>query len=172
MTPLDGIRAAVGKRTKVWYAQGCQRTGTATDGLGRAGNLSEALSVAARADAVVLCLGLDAQLEGEQGDAANSPAAGDKIDLAPPGLQRRCSRRSPRSASRPCSSILAGSPLDLAWAHDSATVGAILQAWYPGEEGGNALADILFGDDSPAGRLPVTFPRSLDDVPAVHRATR
>jgi len=59
--------------------------------------------------------------------------------------------------------MIAGSPLDLAWAHDN--VGAIVQAWYPGEEGGNALADILFGAASPAGRLPVTFPRSLADVP-------
>jgi beta-glucosidase len=59
--------------------------------------------------------------------------------------------------------VISGSALNLAWAHDH--VGAIVQAFYPGEEAGNALADILFGDVSPAGRLPVTFPRSLADVP-------
>ncbi len=165
VTPLDGIRAAVGKRTKVWYAQGCQRTGTATDGLERAGNLSEAVSVAARADAVVLCVGLDAGLEGEQGDAAKSPAGGDKLDLALPGLQRRLVEEIAALGKPTVLVILAGSPLDLAWAHESPAVGAILQAWYPGEEGGNALADILFGEESPSGRLPVTFPRSLEHVP-------
>jgi len=60
-------------------------------------------------------------------------------------------------------SVLAGSTLDLTWAQDH--VGAIVYAWYPGGEGGAALADVLFGDVSPAGRLPITFPRSLDDVP-------
>jgi beta-glucosidase len=61
--------------------------------------------------------------------------------------------------------VLAGSALDLSWAHDH--VGAIVQAWYPGEEGGHALADILFGDVSPGGRLPITFPRSVADLPDI-----
>jgi beta-glucosidase len=165
VTPLDGIRAAVGKRTKVWYAQGCKRVGTTTDGLGRAGNLSEALSVAERADAVVLCLGLDASIEGEQGDTANSEAGGDKVDLALPGLQQRLLEMIAALGKPTALVVLAGSPVDLSWAQDSPAVGAILQAWYPGEEAGSALADILFGAESPAGRLPVTFPRSLADVP-------
>jgi beta-glucosidase len=59
--------------------------------------------------------------------------------------------------------VVSGSALNLAWAHDN--VGAIIQAFYPGEEAGSALADIIFGDVSPAGRLPVTFPRSLADLP-------
>ena len=71
------------------YTEGCKLQGTKTDGLGRAGNLSEAVSVAARADVVVLCLGLSADIEGEQGDASNSEAAGDKVDLKLPGLQQR-----------------------------------------------------------------------------------
>jgi beta-glucosidase len=165
VTPLEGIRAAVSKKTKVWYAQGCKRLGTTTDGLGRAGNLSEALSVAERADAVVLCLGLDADIEGEQGDASNSEAAGDKTDLALTGLQQQLLEAVAALGKPTILVVIAGSPLDLAWAHDSEKVGAILQAWYPGEEGGSALADLLFGADSPAGRLPVTFPRSLADVP-------
>ena len=61
--------------------------------------------------------------------------------------------------------VLAGSALDLRWAHEHPGVGAILYAWYPGEEGGAALADLLFGDVSPAARLPVTFPAALQDVP-------
>jgi beta-glucosidase len=165
VTPLDGIRAAVGKRTQVWYAQGCKRTGTGTDGLGRAGNLSEAISVAQRADAVVVCVGLDADIEGEQGDAGNSEAAGDKVDLELPGLQKRLCEEIAALGKPTIVVVLAGSPLNLAFADESPHVGAILQAWYPGEEAGTALADVLFGAESPAGRLPITFPRSIHDVP-------
>ena len=163
VTPLDGIRAAVSPRTKVWYAQGCKRQGTKTDGLGRAGNLSEAVSIAQRADAVVLCLGLSADIEGEQGDAGNSEAAGDKLDLRLTGLQQPLLEAIVALGKPTVLVVLAGSAMDLRWAHDN--VGAIVQAWYPGEEGGTALAEVLFGDVSPAGRLPITVPRTIDDVP-------
>jgi len=167
VTPLDGIRAAVSPRTKVWYTDGCHLQGTKTDGLGRSGNLSEAVSVAQRADAVVLCLGLSAEIEGEQGDAGNSEAAGDKVGLGLTGLQNRLLELVVGVGKPTVLVVLSGSPLDLAWAHEHA--GAILQAWYPGEEGGAAIADVLFGDYSPAGRLPVTFPRSVDDLPPFER---
>jgi beta-glucosidase len=163
VTPLDGIRAAVSQATKVLYTDGCKLQGTKTDGLGRAGNLSEAVSVAARADVVVLCLGLSADIEGEQGDAGNSEAAGDKIDLKLPGLQQRLMEMIVALGRPTVLCVLAGSALDLTWAQDH--VAAIVYAWYPGGEGGSALADVLFGDVSPAGRLPITFPRSMDDVP-------
>ena len=167
VTPLEGIRAAVAPGTRVWYAQGCQRLGTKTDGLGRAGNLSEAVSVASRADAVVLCLGLSADIEGEQGDAGNSEAAGDKTDLALTGLQQTLLETAVALGKPTVLVVLAGSPLDLAWAHDHSGPGAILAAWYPGAEGGAALADVLFGKVSPAGRLPVTFPRRVADLPPI-----
>jgi beta-glucosidase len=163
VTPLDGIRGAVSPATKVLYTDGCKLQGTKTDGLGRAGNLSEAVSVAARADVVVLCLGLSADIEGEQGDAGNSEAAGDKIDLKLPGLQQRLMEMIVALGKPTVLCVLAGSALDLTWAQDH--VPAIVYAWYPGGEGGSALADVLFGDVSPAGRLPITFPRSMDDVP-------
>jgi beta-glucosidase len=165
VTPLEGIRAAVSAQTKVWYAQGCQRLGTKTDGLGRAGNLSEALAVAARADLVILCLGLSADIEGEQGDAGNSEAGGDKTDLTLTGLQQPLLEAVVGLGKPTVLVTLAGSPLDLTWAH--AQVGAILHAWYPGAEGGAALAEILFGATSPAGRLPITFPRSTADLPPI-----
>jgi len=163
VTPLDGIRAAVGRKTKVTYAQGCKRQGDKTDGLDRAGNLSEAVSVAARADVIILCLGLDADIEGEQGDGGNSGAGGDKRDLRLTGLQNRLLEAIVALGKPVVVVVIAGSPVDLAWAHDN--VAAILQAWYPGEEGGTAIADVLFGNESPAGRLPVTFPRRIEDVP-------
>jgi beta-glucosidase len=163
VTPLEGIRAAVSAQTKVWYAQGCKRQGTATDGLDCAGHLAEAVSVAERADAVVLCLGLSAEIEGEQGDASNSEAAGDKVDLELSGLQPRLLESVVALGKPTVLVVISGSALNLSWAHEH--VGAIIQAFYPGEEGGSALAEILFGDVSPAGRLPITFPRSLAEVP-------
>jgi beta-glucosidase len=163
VTPLEGIRAAVSPATKVLYTDGCKLLGTKTDGLGRSGNLSEAVSVAQRCDVVVLCLGLSADIEGEQGDAGNSEAAGDKVDLRLTGLQGRMLETIVALGKPTVLVLICGSPLDLTWADEH--VGAIVQAWYPGEEGGSAIADVLFGDYGPAGRLPVTFPRSVADLP-------
>ena len=172
VTPLDGVRAAVSDRTRVWYAQGCKRTGLATDGLRRDGNLSEALSAAERADAVVLVLGLGADIEGEEGDAGGGVAhpedVGDRADLALPGLQQRLLEEVAALGKPTVLVVIAGSPVDLSWAAEHPSVGAILMAWYPGEEAGNALADTLFGAISPGGRLPVTFPRALADLPDFH----
>jgi beta-glucosidase len=163
-TPLDGIRAAVSGMTKVWYAEGCKHLGTALDGLERAGNVTEALSMAERADVVVACLGLSADIEGEQGDAGNSEAAGDKRDLRLTGLQGTLLEALVATGKPIVLVVVSGSPIDLAWADQH--VGAIVQAFYPGQAGGAAIADVLFGDFNPAGRLPVTFPRSIADVPA------
>jgi beta-glucosidase len=163
VTPLEGIRAAVSAGTKVWYAEGCKLTGDRAEGLGRRGILSEAVSVAERADAVVLCLGLSAEIEGEQGDVSNSEAAGDKVHLNLTGLQDRLLREIVAVGKPTVLVLVSGSALAVGWAAEH--VDAIVQAWYPGEEGGTALADVLFGSYSPAGRLPITFPRSLADVP-------
>jgi beta-glucosidase len=163
VTPLEGIRAAVSRETKVWYAEGCKRTGDKVEGLGRAAILSEARSMAERAQVVVLCLGLDAEIEGEQGDAGNSEAAGDKLSLALPGLQQRLLEEVVAVGKPTVVVLLSGSALAVGWADEH--VGAILQAFYPGQAAGTAIADVIFGHYSPAGRLPVTFPRSLDDVP-------
>jgi beta-glucosidase len=163
VTPLDGIRAAVSPQTRVLFAEGCQLQGLTESGLGSAANFSEARSVAARADAVIVCLGLNADIEGEQGDAVRSEAAGDKVDLSLTGLQSRLLEEMVSTGKPIVVVVLAGSPLDLRFAEQHAA--AILMAWYPGEEGGSAIADALFGDYSPAGRLPITFPESAEQLP-------
>ena len=164
VTPLAGIRAAVAPETKVWYAEGCKRSGVQSDVPNRTALLSEAKSMAERADVVVLCLGLDAEIEGEEGDAGSSEASGDKLSLALPGLQEQLFEAVVACGKPTVVVLLSGSPLAVGFAHERA--GALLQVFYPGQAGGTALADTLFGNYSPAGRLPVTFPRSLDDVPA------
>lgn len=163
VTPLEGIRAAVSKQTVVRYARGCDLLGTQTDGVGRSANLSEALSQAERCDVVVLCLGLSAEIEGEQGDASNSEAAGDKLSLDLTGLQQRLLEQVVALGKPTVLVLINGSPLAINWADEH--VGAIVEAWYPGQEGGTAIADVLFGKYNPGGRLPITFPRSLEDVP-------
>lgn len=163
VTPLDAIRAAASPKTRIGYAEGCRLTGTRLDGPGPAGNLSEALAVAVRADVVVVCLGLSADIEGEEGDASSSAATGDRIDLSLPGLQQRLLSEIVSLKKPTVLVLLSGSALGIEWA--ATNVNAIVQAWYPGQEGGTAIADVLFGRYNPAGRLPVTFPRSEEDLP-------
>ena len=162
---LDGIRNKLEPRTKVLYAEGCDLINTKPSYWGNspAAGFSEAMSMVERADAVIFCAGISPALEGEEGEAANSDGGGDKLSLELPGLQRDLLEQVCLSGKPVVLAMFSGSPLTINWAAEH--VQAIVQAWYPGEEGGNALADILFGDYSPAGRLPVTFVKSLDQVP-------
>jgi beta-glucosidase len=164
VTPLEGIRARLPAGVKLYYAEGCKAQGTELLNCAPHGNLTEAVMLAKRADVSILVLGLNAQIEGEQGDAGNSEASGDKLDLGLTGLQQQLLEAVVAVGKPVILVLVAGSALAVTFAEERAS--AIVQAWYPGEEGGSALADVLFGDVSPAGRLPVTFPRALSDVPA------
>ena len=159
ITLLDGLRGAARRRgVEVDYARGAPLAGRGAS----SAQLADALRVARRADVVVATLGLSARYEGEEGETAANPS-GDRTSLGlPPGQQRLLEALV--ATGKPVVLVLtAGSALSLPWA--AAHVPAIVHAWYPGEEGGAALAEILFGDVSPAGRLPVTIPRSVDDLP-------
>ncbi|NLW00911.1 MAG: glycoside hydrolase family 3 protein [Clostridiales bacterium] len=166
VTAIEGIRAKVSPKTKVIYAEGCDITETREGFWGEQATrgFSEAMSAAQRADVVVMCLGLTADLEGEEGAAAASSAGGDKVSLDLPGMQEEL-LKAVCSVGKPVVLVLfSGSPVSINWAQEN--VPAILQAWYPGEEGGTAIADVLFGDYNPGGRLPVTFVKSLEQVPS------
>ncbi len=164
VTPLEGIRQRLPAAAKLYYAEGCKIQGTDLTNCAPHGNLTEAVLLAMRADVSVLVLGLNAQIEGEQGEAGNSETAGDKLDLELTGLQQQLLEAVVAVGKPVVVVLVAGSALAVNFAEQHAA--AVVQAWYPGEEGGSALADVLFGDVSPAGRLPVTFPRTLADVPA------
>jgi beta-glucosidase len=163
VTPLQGIRERLAPQTRLFYAEGCQLQGTELDSPGPHGNLTEAVLAARRAQVTVLVLGLSPLLEGEEGDAKESPAAGDKLDLELPGLQQQLLEAVVAVGKPVIVVLISGSALAVNFAEQRAA--AIVQAFYPGEEGGSALAEVLFGDVSPAGRLPVTFPRALSDLP-------
>lgn len=162
---LEGIRNKLEPNTKVLYAEGCDLITTKPSYWGNspAAGFSEAVSMAERADAVIMCVGISPALEGEEGEAANSDGGGDKISLELPGMQSELIKQIVATGKPVVLVVFSGSPVTLNWEQEN--IPAIVHAWYPGEEGGNALADILFGDYNPAGRLPVTFVKSLEQVP-------
>jgi len=164
VSALAGIRAAVSADTKVFYSEGCDIIGNTGEWNGGPRQFfTESLSAAQRAEAVIMCLGISARLEGEEGDAFNSDASGDRIRIDLPEIQMEL-LKAVCALGKPVVLVLfSGSALAINWASEN--VPAIIEAWYPGAEGGTAIADVIFGNYNPAGRLPVTFYKSLDDVP-------
>lgn len=124
---------------------------------------SEAMAVAEHSDVVVLCLGLDYTIEGEQGDTSNAYGAGDKPDLLYPATQRSLMEKV-LSTGKPVILVsMTGSTMDMRLADEKCA--AVMQAWYPGGEGGIAVSDVLFGKYSPSGRLPMTCYAATEDLP-------
>ncbi len=165
ITVLEGIQDKIGREGRVLYSEGSHLFRDRVEHLALENDrIAEAVTVARHSDVVVLCVGLNETLEGEEGDTGNSYASGDKADLCLPAPQRKL-MEAVLAVGRPvvvC--LMAGSAIDLSEAQERAA--AVLQLWYPGARGGKAVADILFGDCSPSGKLPVTFYRSLDGMPA------
>jgi beta-glucosidase len=116
------------------------------------------------ADATICVMGISGMLEGEEGESLASPSFGDRLDYNIPAAQIAYLRKLKAGNAHPVIAVITGgSPMNLAEVQELAD--AVLLVWYPGEEGGNAVADILFGKVSPSGKLPVTFPRSYDQLP-------
>lgn len=125
---------------------------------------AEALEVAGKAEVVVVVLGLTAGLEGEEMPVRiEGFAGGDRTDIGLPRSQEELLKRVCALGKPVVLVLLNGSAIAITWAAEH--VPAIVEAWYPGQAGGDAIADVLFGDYNPAGRLPVTFYRSLDQLP-------
>lgn len=163
-TVLEGMRDAAGDDIRVMFAVGSHLYQNPVEaGVWENDRVSEALSVAQRSDVVVLCLGLDANIEGEEGDANNEYAAGDKKTLELPKCQQYLLEKIAALSKPTILVMMAGSSMDMRFADKN--VNAILQAWYPGALGGRAIADIIFGDEAPSGKLPVTFYRTIEDLP-------
>lgn len=164
VTVLEGIQDYVGDRVRVFYSEGCPLYGDKSTGLAAAGDrLSEVRAVCEVSDVIVAVMGLDADIEGEQGDAGNEFAGGDKPDLNYPGLQPEVLRIAVESGKPVILVSLTGSAMALSWEDEH--IPAILQAWYPGAQGGHAVARVLFGESCPEGKLPVTFYRTAEELP-------
>jgi len=147
VTPLDGIKARAGS-VSVLYAKGCGITDTATAGF------AEAVAAAKQADVAVLVLGEAGDMSGEAASRAN-------IDL--PGVQQQLLEAVHATGTPVVLVIMNGRPLTIPWAAEH--VPAIVESWFLGVETGPALAAVLFGDVSPSGKLPVTFPRYVGQIP-------
>lgn len=164
-TILEGIQNEAGEGTTILYSQGCHLYQDRVEHLGLPGDrLSEARIAAKRSDVVVLCLGLDETLEGEEGDTGNSYSSGDKEGLELPESQRRLLEELLALDTPVIVCNMTGSAVDLSLAQEKAA--AVIQAWYPGAEGGTAFARLIFGKSSFGGKLPVTFYKSLDTLPS------
>ena len=165
ITVLEGIQDFTGDNTRVFYSEGSHLFKDRVQHLGQPGDrLSEAVIVAENSDIVILVVGLDETIEGEEGDTGNASASGDKLDLLLPECQRKLMKAVLNVGKPTVICLMAGSAIDLADAGEKA--GAILQLWYPGARGGKTAADILFGKVSPSGKLPVTFYHN-EDLPSM-----
>ena len=120
--------------------------------------------MAQSADVSIVCVGSTPQMEGEEGESLLTPLNGDRDSISLPASQANYIKELAIHGTKIVLVVTGGSPIALGEIEDM--VDAILFVWYPGMEGGRAVADVLFGDVSPAGKLPVTFPRSLDQLPA------
>jgi beta-glucosidase len=162
VTVLQGIRTHVGPGVTVLFARGC----ALVEGLpADTASADEALAIAKEARVIVAVMGIAPALEGEEMPVdLKGFAGGDRTDLALPETQQSLLRLLVALGKPLILVVMNGSALALNWEHQN--IPAILEAWYPGQQGGNAVADVLFGDYNPAGRLPVTFYKSVDDLPS------
>ncbi len=164
ITVLEGIQDEAGEEVRVLFSEGCHLEKDRVENLAWSQDrISEAVITAEHSDVVIICVGLDETLEGEEGDAGNSDASGDKKDLHLPKVQEELIEKVTAVGKPTIVVLMAGSAIDLNYAEEHCN--AVLMAWYPGARGGRAIADILFGNVSPSGKLPVTFYKGLEDLP-------
>lgn len=159
-TLLKGIQDA--STGEVTYAYGCGKSDKPLADW-QEHPLREAIITARNADIVILCIGLDPSMEGEEGDAYNGDLSGDKPNVELPLCQTELIKEIVKTGKPTVVVNVSGSCVNLSYADKHCD--AVIQCFYPGAEGGNALADILFGKVSPSARLPVTFYSSTDDLP-------
>ena len=144
----DGVQNKVGKNTKLLYAKGCEVDGDNKDGF------AEAVETAKQADVVILSIGERRDMSGE---------AKSRSDLHLPGVQEDLVKAIQATGKPVVVLINAGRPLVFNWTADN--VPAIVYTWWLGTEAGNAIANVLFGDYNPSGKLPITFPREVGQIP-------
>lgn len=171
VTVLQGITDLVGDKVKVNYAKGCGISSLDTTGI------AEAVKAARESDVVVAVLGETSVIlsglgwgrgpgEMEADDAFTTGEGYDITDINPIGVQRKL-LQALKATGKPMVLVLVhGRPWSIGWEKDN--MDAILEAWYPGEQGGNSVADIIFGKVNPSGRLNATFPQSTGHIPVAY----
>jgi beta-glucosidase len=156
---LEGITSRVSAGTSVDYRMGVLEYWENIN------PVDWASSGAADHEATIVVLGISQLMEGEEGESLASPTKGDRLDLNLPANQLEYLRKLKAGHDHPVIVVMTGgSPITMPEVEELAD--AILWAWYPGQEGGNAVADLIFGNASPSGKLPITFPESVEQLPA------
>ena len=153
ITPLEGIKNRVSKNAEVCFADGCKIKGDSREGF------KEAIKIARKSDAVILCMG-NYSVGGEEGTEGEDK---DRCNLNLPCVQDDLIREICKVNTNVVVVLINGSAITMnKWVNN---VGAIIESWYSGEEGGNAIADVIFGDYNPGGKLPITFPITVGQLP-------
>ncbi|GGF70959.1 glycosyl hydrolase [Wenyingzhuangia marina] len=165
VTILEGVSKAIEPTSQLQYRLGAMLNKPSIN------PINYATAHAGNSDVTIVVLGVSSQLEGEEGDSLDSDTAGDILSYSLPKNQidylkelRKTADKNPEDKKPIIAVITGGSAINLS--EVQALADAVLFVWYPGEEGGTAVADILFGKVSPSGRLPITFPKSIDQLPA------
>jgi beta-glucosidase len=152
VTLLAGIKAKVSPATKINYAKGCEIDGGSADGI------AAAVNIARESDVAIIAAGEAAGMSGEAASRSSLDLPGRQLELI------QAVQRAMQGTAKPVVVVLMnGRPLAINWVAEN--VPAILETWFAGTQGGNAIADVLFGDVNPGGKLPVTFPRNVGQVP-------
>lgn len=164
VTVLEGLQDYLGDEVRILYSEGCHLYKDRISVLAQENDrASEVRGVCQESDVIIAVMGLDASLEGEEGDTGNEYGSGDKPNLRLPGLQHDILKIAKESGKPVILVLLTGSAMSVAWEDEN--LDAILQGWYPGAQGGAAIAKILFGEANPEGKLPVTFYRTTEELP-------
>lgn len=156
VTVLDGIKQQVGPASEVLYAQGCDTRDASTDGF------AAAVEAASNADVAIVVVGGKSGLT----PACTSGEAVDRLELGLPGVQQQLVEAVAATGTPVVVVLINGRPLAIPWIAQN--IPAVIEAWLPGEEAGTAIADVIFGDFNPAGRLPISLPHSVGQVPVFY----
>lgn len=172
VTVLDGIENLVGQETRIYYSEGCHTVKDRVEKLALPNDrISEAVTITKLAGTAVVCVGLDERYEGEQQDIGNrfdeKGSVADKETTKLPQSQINLLEALIQTGVNLVIVNMTGSAVDLKWLNDTDNVKAILQGWYPGAEGGTAIARILFGEVNPSGKLPITFYQDGKGLPSI-----
>jgi beta-glucosidase len=163
ITALEGIQNSVNSATTILYQKGCHVIDTIN--YDRNADFAPALNAAAKADVIVFVGGISPRLEGEELQInVDGFKGGDKTNLDLPAVQTALLKELKKTRKPLILVLMNGSALSINWENEN--IDGIVEAWYGGEGAGKAIADVLFGNYNPAGRLPVTFYKSINDIPA------
>ena len=147
ITVLKGISEKVSPNTKISYVKGCNINDSDETGFGNA------VKAAKNSDIVILVVGESRDMSGE---------AGSRVNLDLPGVQEKLVEKISETGKPVVVILMNGRPLTIDWIAEN--IPAVIEAWFLGDQSGNAIADVLFGDYNPSGKLPVTFPRSVGQI--------